>query len=456
MNSANLDQMGCGGRAITTVNDVYTAGIRVEETNTEASFISQGRVYRINDRNGKNYQFERKNYQQLGDLPIVGEQYIYNPSLKAENPVSFALIAPKTTDVLRLKPAVRPEELYLNPTGAGSQAVAIRAAYYSAATMIIRQTALDLDINSEEVEIASVHGRGKEGDFNVIGEIMLADYLPNGAGFVEWISRNWAGIVNTITTSDFHNGEQCCDSACYRCLMSYRNRPLHGLLDWRLGRDLMQVFAGAAFDCQQVDINRIALRDRFVRTFSDATSVENTGWKAAFSLDDNLYLIAHPFANARTLHGGLRQTANQWLSAHGNQAHVRLVDSFNLSRRMAWCWDQLEEFPEFSMGETKFPNPAAAVESVFELPEWDAENLITLQRRPRGLPVNLAPVFRRYENENDEVCLVEKYLTRIAENELAVGRISQQGGGYRFVPVNSQHGVEAQNVEIGDIVGVLQ
>jgi hypothetical protein len=72
-----------------------------------------------------------------------------------------------------------------------------------------------LDIPSEEIEISSIHG-GDEDKTSACGEIMLADYLPNGAGFVEWISRNWQTLVKAILESDPHAGDQPCDTSCYR------------------------------------------------------------------------------------------------------------------------------------------------------------------------------------------------------------------------------------------------
>src|SRR4051812_40817221 len=126
----------------------------------------------------------------------------------------------------------------LNPAAA----TPIRAAYYSAATLLVRAAALDLDIDSEEIEIASIHG-GYVGDDRPTGEILLADHLPNGAGFVEWVYNEWPTLLSGLLERTGRFGSKAmpckCESACYECMLSYRNRPLHGLLDWRLALDLL-------------------------------------------------------------------------------------------------------------------------------------------------------------------------------------------------------------------------
>ena len=40
-----------------------------------------------------------------------------------------------------------------------------------------------------------------------------------------------------------------CGEACYRCLKSYDNQSLHGLLDWRLGLCYLRAFAVPGWDC---------------------------------------------------------------------------------------------------------------------------------------------------------------------------------------------------------------
>jgi hypothetical protein len=57
---------------------------------------------------------------------------LFEPDSPPE-PYPIALVAPKTTDLMRVRPAVTPHGLTINPLEVGSS---IKAAYYSAAFII--------------------------------------------------------------------------------------------------------------------------------------------------------------------------------------------------------------------------------------------------------------------------------------------------------------------------------
>ena len=116
--------------------------------------------------------------------------------------------------------------------------------------MLIRSASIYLDINPEEIDIANIQS-GRIDDPQAVGEILLTDHLQNGSGFVEWINDNWDEVVEGILdgrgkVSEFSKNQiPCkCSKACYKCLMNFRNRQLHGLLDWRLAYDFFLVLAG--------------------------------------------------------------------------------------------------------------------------------------------------------------------------------------------------------------------
>lgn len=133
------------------------------------------------------------------------------------------------------------------------QTDARRAAWYSAATVLQRAIALELDVDSMDVEIATVHSVIDGGnDDDASGEMYLADSHPNGSGLVKWAAANWKDLlIGCLTGSGDFGGmgrrlrEQAVRmvrepwSSPNLLLQGFRNRQLHGLLEWQLGLDLL-------------------------------------------------------------------------------------------------------------------------------------------------------------------------------------------------------------------------
>jgi DEAD/DEAH box helicase domain-containing protein len=346
------DSTGKGGRAFTAAMTSHVNENQVEITgNAHLHLDPQGRVFRINDNHGQRFTFggAHNNERPLGGVPVYGGgQWLADPTDNRAI-TQYALVAPKTTDLLRLRP--RPVAgLSLNP----ASRLAVRAAYYSAATLLVREAATRLQIDpDEEIDIASVHG-GWHQDPQSVGEIMLADHLANGAGFVEWIRDHWDDLRDGAGSASMLGGASpCdCDTACYLCMLSFRNRSLHELLDWRLGSDLLGVLRDPAYVCGlNGDFDAPSLagwrerasghRDRICKAFAAADI--NDLPLPAFAQDGTLFMVTHPLWSEAAQGGSLvHQTVT---AATGRFETMRLVDSFNLSRRMAWCWSHRDDFP---------------------------------------------------------------------------------------------------------------
>lgn len=473
------DASGKSGRAIVAASTTPERGLRTTEGNAILSFTQRGRVFRVNDNHGKLYDFKElrdsddKPWQRkLGGYYIGGEaQWMeldsWNRSEKTEDKadVSVALVAPKTTDMLRVKPLSVRAGLSLNPVGS----TACRAAYYTAATILVRATASQLDIDPVEIEIASIHG-GYIHDPMASGEIMLADHLPNGAGFVEWMKNNWDKLLSSILgpgASEDAPALPCkCDSACYDCLLSYRNRPLHGLLDWRIGCDLLEVMRDPSFSCGLDNdfsapsltgwLDRASkLRDAMCAAFpSGIEALPGDGLPCFRSTGGGQsYLVSHPLWSPTQLPGSL---VAQACDRHGlDPASTVLVNSFDLERRMAWCWEQIKSgsFPLVQLtnedGEPESSEPARAT----ELP---ADQVFVLEPRPRGLPAGRQARFRRLSS-SETFSLGSLYLATAGDGELVCGRVSTQRDTngedvLRLSPANHSDDVESFTMERDQVV----
>ena len=98
-------------------------------------------------------------------------------------------------------------------------------------------TALGLDIHEIQAEYRpALTAAGRQG---AEAEIYLYDTLPGGAGFVQRVGELGISIFDEALAIL----EQCpdsCDSSCYRCLRSYKNKLEHELLDRHVGASLLR------------------------------------------------------------------------------------------------------------------------------------------------------------------------------------------------------------------------
>lgn len=98
---------------------------------------------------------------------------------------------------------------------------------------------LSLDLEAGEIQAEfrpALNGRGSEG---LEVEIYLYDTLPGGAGFV----RQAGELKLRLLEKARHILGDCpdnCDSSCYRCLRSYKNKFDHHLLDRHVGSSLLR------------------------------------------------------------------------------------------------------------------------------------------------------------------------------------------------------------------------
>ena len=88
--------------------------------------------------------------------------------------------------MLQIRPLDNPNGLALSPARDGS---AVKAAYYSAAFLLLHAATDELDVAAEEMEISSLYWEqlpGQGSDAETLGVVFLNDRLPNGAGFTRY------------------------------------------------------------------------------------------------------------------------------------------------------------------------------------------------------------------------------------------------------------------------------
>ena len=343
---------------------------------------TQRPVYRIaQDKFGQPFGFSRARQlrQPTGGQEIEAAMWLAtddNPQIRA------SLAASKTTDILSIR---LNDSAGLGFFDSTREMACRRAAWYSAATILQRAIALELDVDSLDIEIASVHkytgANGEQG-----AELYLSDEHPNGAGLVAWAHRNWAnllkGCVHAAGPARLLGGlirEECSRARDPKqswrspdiLLKGFRNRQLHGLIDWRLGLELLACIedpvhvpgTSPLYGAWNLSVppwqdEAARLADQYCSAFDQAaqrTSGPNglEGWLPVGATGGGpatLFLASHPLWKISP-HAAdpLSQATMSWAQGLG-VSHICILDTFNLGRRMAWVRGNLRAFPLLEVG----------------------------------------------------------------------------------------------------------
>ena len=213
--------------------------------------------------NSNNNRFYRGAYSYCDGKPYCGDTKLPNFTffnktnkmmcpLTPDAPGSFeiALGSKKPTEMISLELRRCPDCLNLDIRD--NKAV-VRAAFFSAAFLLQRVLADQLDVQPEEIEISDKIIDGKPYPI-----IYLSDALPNGAGIVSYLAKEGklekiikdivdfrTGFMKSLIDEEHRNK---CRTACQSCLLTYSNRGYHHVLDWRLGVGILRLMIDPNYD----------------------------------------------------------------------------------------------------------------------------------------------------------------------------------------------------------------
>lgn len=217
-----------------------------------------------------------------------------------EVPETIAIGTRKITDILCLSfdPAKIPSTINLNATSGNKSAIV--AAMYSAATLIQRVFADEIDIQPEELEISEV----KINPLNGLPSVYLNDSAANGAGYVSLLSKVnpltnktklqeiMEDIASATPRSDFMRSvlahKNSCATACPKCLNTFYNRGLHHVLDWRLGVDIIKLMIDQTYDMGYTDLSNTPYGDlaELLNEIGERTELANPAGNVKYHHND--------------------------------------------------------------------------------------------------------------------------------------------------------------------------
>lgn len=307
----------------------------------------RGDIFVINDNSGRLYRFapdEKDDSWISVDLWLDKEarQRVkprVNGDLRLDRRWEGALGMVKKTDALLLGRRGAVPGLDLRPYEPGR-----RGAWYSLGFLLRAEAARQLDIGTAELTVGySV--RHLDGRTHV--EVFLADTLENGAGYCTRLGQP-TDLENLLLGADRFASElgkpphDECDSSCPDCLRDFTNLVFHPLLDWRLGRDLLDLLFGRTLDTDRWGEDERLLAEAFAADFSGRpTQLDGGAW--AVEGDAGIVILRHPF-ELPTESGELEDVAlterldRAYVDAEDRAggAPIRFVSSFDLQRRPGW------------------------------------------------------------------------------------------------------------------------
>jgi ATP-dependent helicase YprA (DUF1998 family) len=328
------------------------AGAELKQDAVKGAAVETGvtEVFEINDRYGSDFNFapasDKDGWICIDLDDGLGPQL---PPANRSAAKKVALAAGKNTDVLVVgaRAEVLPPGYSLAPVTAGR-----RGAWYSLGFILRGAASRFLDVQTGEIEVGL---RSVTRDGMLTAQVFLSDSLANGAGYCTHLGNpgifkllldeaaSWASELETHPP----HGTPC-DSSCYDCLRDFRNMQFHGLLDWRLGCDLVDLIREESLDVEKRWQPR---GEAIVRSFAsqfDFTFHEIAGYPAAAS-GGTCVIAVHPLAETDEARWGEELAeafyeAKDLLAQQGHdpeEARIRFQDYFNLLRRPGWSYGRL-------------------------------------------------------------------------------------------------------------------
>ncbi len=305
------------------------------------------RMVQINDNGGHDYLFE--------PTTEVGKQggWIVRDALNefesrniATTPAagrSVALSSSKLTDVLLIgiDEDDAPEGLSM-----GTLTPAGKGAWYSLGFLLRGAASRLLEVQTDELDIGI---RPLLRANKPWAEVFLADSLANGAGYCSHLGERevFQSLMEAaqVLVAEFDTEKHAanCDSSCYDCLRDFRNMRFHGLLDWRLAADMIDVLLGEFEPNKRwaglTDVGLNILESQFD---GEPISIEGQpgllfDWEGG---DDSVIIALHPLMSADRKRPSELQKAirKEITSRYGARTNFRPTHGFDLIRRATWVY----------------------------------------------------------------------------------------------------------------------
>jgi hypothetical protein len=322
---------------------------RSDVFNAEVS-VGSGKIYVINDNRGNDFHFAPQSQGNRPDMLSVDladrDNRFRIPDLDRNAIVQVALGAAHVTDVLLIGINDLPAGITLNPS-----APARKGAWFSLGFLLREAASRYLQVQPQELQVG-LRTRNLGGV--VAPQLFLADSLENGAGYCTHLGQSdhlkelVAHAAEFIAKLSTGSHAETCKTSCYDCFREYTNMTFHPLLDWQLGRDMLNLLKGSSIDLSLWASTEERLARSFASEFGGAARLAPSGsWLVTF--DQFAAVVAHPLEDAdlngyshlpRRIATAVADLEEKGFSVEGDKL-IRTVSTFDLERRPGAVFSQL-------------------------------------------------------------------------------------------------------------------
>lgn len=315
--------------------------MRLTETETALAVSGPGDVFVVNDNYGRLYTFApTEDGDSYVDVDLWEEGEFNLGRIRQDEKWVGALGVVKKTDAVLIRPKGHALGLDLLPYDPGR-----RGAWYSFGFLLRLVACAELDINVEELDVG--YSMGHDGTGPTVSAF-LSDQLENGAGYATHLgsephlSKLLEDMDRYVANSLAGQGHSDCDSSCYDCIRDYYNSAFHPLLDWRLGRDLLDITLGRPLGTEYWAGHERTLAKAYAQDFG-GSDISLDGDVSAILTSGRLLIVRHPFelptADDAVEHLHLTERMDSAYVDAEDQAgssNIHFVSSFDLQRRPGW------------------------------------------------------------------------------------------------------------------------
>jgi hypothetical protein len=115
---------------------------------------------------------------------------------------------------------------------------------WSIGTALLEGARRHFELDDDDLDVIVQTARDAEGRSRAL-EILWVDKVLGGSGIIDAMVREFQEVARAAVR---HLEGHDCPASCYRCLRSYRNQRVHGLLNWRLAMPYLQAAAASELD----------------------------------------------------------------------------------------------------------------------------------------------------------------------------------------------------------------
>jgi very-short-patch-repair endonuclease len=113
---------------------------------------------------------------------------------------------------------------------------------WSVGTALLEGARRHFELDDDDLDVMVQTVRDDNGATHAL-EILWMDMVTGGSGIFDGFVRDFPRIAQQAVR---HLEGHDCPASCYRCLRTYRNQRVHGLLNWRVALPYLRAAAGSA------------------------------------------------------------------------------------------------------------------------------------------------------------------------------------------------------------------